>query len=441
MLVLAVGVLLVTVILTVAMRDRHGAGLAAMALALAALLPAGGYTPVFVILAAFIGATGVLTRRNAWRTGPTATRALSVVGTVLVAVLVANSVQQGALTEAIHELTVDRATGSATADRPNLYVVLLDGYPGDDAAKLQPTFDADQFPDALTARGFEVQRHSRSNYLRTAHTLASMFSMRLLHGEPTEDELRPLLNEGAALDVLASHGYDITAISSGFSPLDIRSADAVVGSAAPSELEIALFRYTGLGAVVGAAAPDAFASIQRMRIEDTFALLRQAATGPRTDHPRFVFAHVPAPHGPWVFHADGAPRTEGLGAFYSDRPEHRHISRPEALDRVYEQAEHVSVLTLAAVDEVILRDPSAVIVLFSDHGPGTGFWPTDPLGSDLDERSSNFLAVRYPGAQEVFPPGTTPVNIFPRLFNRSLATAIEVQPDLSALAAVRIAGR
>src|SRR4029079_1139173 len=49
------------------------------------------------------------------------------------------------------------------------------GYPGDDAAELEPSFDADAFPEALAERGFDVQRHSRSNYLLTALTLASMF--------------------------------------------------------------------------------------------------------------------------------------------------------------------------------------------------------------------------------------------------------------------------
>ncbi len=32
---------------------------------------------------------------------------------------------------------------------PDIYVILLDGYPGDDAAELEPSFDANAFPEAL----------------------------------------------------------------------------------------------------------------------------------------------------------------------------------------------------------------------------------------------------------------------------------------------------
>ena len=56
--------------------------------------------------------------------------------------------------------------------------------PADDAAELDPSFDADAFPDALEERGFDVQRHSRSNYLLTRLTLATMFGNDHVAEEP-----------------------------------------------------------------------------------------------------------------------------------------------------------------------------------------------------------------------------------------------------------------
>src|SRR4029079_14463170 len=82
---------------------------------------------------------------------------------------------------------------------PDIYVILRDGYPGDDAAELDPLFDADAFPDALEDRGFDVQRHSRSNYLLTRLTLATMFgndhvaddpALVRSHGPPAADNRR-----------------------------------------------------------------------------------------------------------------------------------------------------------------------------------------------------------------------------------------------------------
>jgi hypothetical protein len=67
--------------------------------------------------------------------------------------------------------------------------------------------------------------------------------------------------------------------------------------------------------------------------------------------------------------------------------------------------------------------------VLSDHGSGIGFDVHDTLHSDLEERTSNLLAVRAPGRPDVLPAGTTPVNVLPRLFNAYFGTQLPLQPD------------
>jgi hypothetical protein len=48
------------------------------------------------------------------------------------------------------------AAPAAAADAPDVYVLLLDAYPGREASRQEPSFDAGRVPDALRARGFDV---------------------------------------------------------------------------------------------------------------------------------------------------------------------------------------------------------------------------------------------------------------------------------------------
>ena len=78
-----------------------------------------------------------------------------------------------------------------------------------------------------------------------------------------------------------------------------------------------------------------------------------------------------------------------------------------------------------------------MVVVFSDHGPGIDCHGADLSSSDLNVRTSNLIAVRSPDKVLTLPPGTTPVNLFPLLFNRYLGTQIPTVEDRSYASARR----
>lgn len=232
-----------------------------------------------------------------------------------------------------------------------------------------------------------------------------------------------------ALRALEGAGYDTIAISSGFASVDLDSVDRLVSPPQPTELEVILLRSTITGLVLDRRFPDLLAGLQRDRIRATVQALADVAR-PR-GAPQFVFAHVPAPHGPWVIRGDGSVQQTGLGAFYTDTPVHAGLDRNEAIRRSFAQTRAVAGLAIEVVDRILARDDrDQVIVVFSDHGPGFDLDLQKPM-LGVAERSSNLLAVKMSGRPSGFTDGTTPVNVFPYLLNAYLGTKFPTRPDVT----------
>ena len=67
---------------------------------------------------------------------------------------------------------------AAPAGVPDMFVYLVDGYPGATASAQAPWFDATAFPAALSERGFTVHDDSRTNYLLTRLVIPTMLEGR-----------------------------------------------------------------------------------------------------------------------------------------------------------------------------------------------------------------------------------------------------------------------
>jgi hypothetical protein len=380
-------------------------------------------------LCGFAGLLVVVARMSTVRDRATITRAASAVASIFLLVSVGTSLP--VVTPIVwHDATADLGPAGPAASGPNMYAILLDGYPGAIAAQsLDPSWDRDRFPVALRSRGFQVVDGSRSNYVRTALTLASMFSMR--HLTPA-DEARPsalrwMVDGGEALRKLHAGGYEITSVSSGFAPVDIHVADRRYVPSQLDELEVSLLRSTNAGTLVTRLFPDLPSAQQRTRVEAIFTAIEAEAE--RAGPARFVFAHVPAPHGPFVFHEDGSPRTEGLPTFYGDAPRLRGTTRQETIERCLEQATYIGDRAIAAIDRIVEADPEAVVVVFSDHGPGIDYEVSDPFGSGMNERTSNIMAVRSVDGAVTLADDATPINLLPAVFNAYLGESIARLPD------------
>jgi len=439
LLIATVAVLALTLLVAALLRDRDRAGIIASAIALILLTSDDRAAVVLGLAALLIFVEGLVHRGRPVRSIRIASRAMSVVALILLLAIGIDLAQRGAWQAAAGDVVPAPLPprGQASGSQPDIYVILLDAYPGDRVAARGTSFDPDAFPLALGERGFDVVRDAHSNYLLTPLTLGSMLSMRHLADIPALDPPHPsrtvdlrrlagVLASAPAFALAREAGYEVTLLDGGFAHARPGGADHVIEHPGLQELELVEIGNTRVSDILDAVAPGTMPGVVRYGIERTLDTTASIAD----DHsgaPRLVFAHVPAPHPPWVYDADGEPRNPSTVSFAGEPG----LSIQDELDVGFAQAAHIADLTTAMIDRIIAasaRPP--VIVVFSDHGPAAGFSTITPLASDLEVRASSFMAAVTPGHEGLFADvRPTPVNVFGTLFDAYLGAHIEHQPD------------
>lgn len=349
----------------------------------------------------------------------------------------------GVIARAIANETALRqpVTADASPSDPDIYMILLDGHARADILTEHFGIDGGSFVAALESRGFDVAPRSRANYTITAETLASMLNMAhlpdiprmagLLDGSRAAmrgQVLRDVINDNEVFTLLRSHGYRIEAVSSGWEEVAMREVERFVDTGELNEYEVGMLRRTTLGDLLQIVAPDAVSAQYRSRIQGALDAVVEEVDRP-PDRPVFLFSHVPAPHPPWVFRADGSPRTiTDLEAIYSDTTASTGLTLEE-LRRAYgEQVIDIDRRLVATLDELELsiaqRGRPAVVIVWSDHGS----W-VDADGGDIRLRFKNVLAVRATDRELEIDPDITMVNLFGTLFAQLFGTPYEAQAD------------
>ena len=328
------------------------------------------------------------------------------------------------------------ATGSeasamaAPADAPDIYLILLDAYPRSDALLQDVGLDNSPFLAEMTELGFDVAHNSRSNYTRTAMTLASMFNGRsiddLLPNPPNDEAgqaraLTKLINDGAALDVARSRGYEIVSLPSAVSWLSLYSADRLLQPPSMTEFELTLTEQGFISRIAPEARREFFLQQHRERTLWTFDTLSQLPTEPSAK-PRLVFAHVLMPHAPIAFGASGEPVVvDGCVWTLCDVPNPMTEAFRSAYAGQIQYLDGLVELTAKRIIDRSSRPP--VVVFFSDHG--------SRLSGSFDSMFDNLLLSYTPGMSEVLPDGSTPVTLLPRLMNAYLGTHESLAADES----------
>lgn len=326
------------------------------------------------------------------------------------------------------------AGSSGQEEAPDIYAILLDGYPRADVLEYAFGIDNSAFLDALADRGFDVSTLGHSDYLWTHVSVPSALNMAYIEQipglrevvdeeVPQQPALRHAVTENTVFDFVRDRGYDTVAIASGFEQVTARQADVFVDSGQMTEFEVSLLASTFAGDALALLAPDLASSQHRDRILDGLAALPEIARA-HDRPPALVFAHVPAPHQPAVFGADGEPVAVPIGEdFYADSPMERDEDPAEFRERYRQQLPYLNERILATIDGIVSssRVPP-VIVLFADHGSAsrTDWNATSPVTADpaiVLERTGTLFAALTPGREDVYPEEVSPVDLFRLLFD------------------------
>lgn len=319
--------------------------------------------------------------------------------------------------------------GSNLGEPPDIYYIILDGYARQDILRRYYDRDNEQFLHALEERGFYVARRSHSNYCQTYLSLSSSLNSTYLDevarrmGRHSGDRapLREMIAHNRAAAFLRARGYSFVAFSSGYTGTEIPEADVYLEPpGAISEFGRLLRDSTPLPTLDEALGRgDLRYRAHRERIVFTLGELRRAAEGHR---PAFVFAHVFAPHPPFVFGPNGEAR--GMDKEFStwDGGPFEGDGEAEYVRGYRDQLQFLNSLVLTAVDGILASGRPAIIVLQGDHGPALHWEHANLARSDPRERFSILNAYYFPDRHygRLYPE-INPVNTFRIIFTQYFA--------------------
>lgn len=353
-----------------------------------------------------------------------------------------------------------RPEGQAGGKLPDIYYIILDGYARDDVLLEKFQFDNSGFLEALRQRGFFIAEQSRSNYSQTVLSLSSSLNTTYIGDllpdlDPGSEDRKPLVEKmkhSSVRTFLESNGYRTVAFETGYSSTQIKDGDRyiTVDLSLDKGLQASRFGLTltpfeslilesSLGRVifdlhileklgVPSTVLDTGYRLHRARVLTTLHGLKSL---PDMEGPLFVFAHVIAPHPPFVFgsHGELVPQE---GPFSIQDGDRFPGERETYLHRYTGQVRFLNEQLLQVVDRLLAgEEPTPVILMQADHGSGVDLVWEDPGSSDLEERLSIFNAYLIPGVDEdLLYDSITPVNSFrvvlSTLFNADLSLLEDV---------------
>jgi hypothetical protein len=339
------------------------------------------------------------------------------------------------------EKTAARALAKLTRGehQPDIYYIIMDGFARGDVLKELFAFDLEPFLRKLESKGFVVARESRSNYCQTPLSLSS--SLNGIHHKEAADEAaasalpdNSMFSENAVVSSLRPLGYKFVTFASGFDFTDYPKADAYMS---PFE------SYTAFHRLLLESVPVR-RFVHRRSMDDSYALTRERTVFlcenlpevAKMREPTFTFAHILAPHPPFVFGENGEDVSRRDLKYYLNDGSIYQSYYGDANSYVRGYRQEVAYLTKVvekAIAGILENSPEPpIIVLQSDHGSGLRLDMTSAEKTDHHERMSILNAFYLPdGKREGLRQDMTPVNTFRMIFNNYFGTQLPFLADES----------
>ena len=317
---------------------------------------------------------------------------------------------------------------------PDIYYIILDGYPGKTSLKNIIGYDNQEFIDNLDKEGFFIQEKSYVNYQHTFLSIPSILNMKYLNDiagdlNATNNQALPyeMGSNNQVMNFIKSQGYTTVSFDSGWGfTRDMKSVDLKLcgdNKIFNSEFMITLVKNSMLNPIyVKIFETDKAEGI--LCIFDELPKIKE-----RTDQPVFVFAHIFSPHPPHIFGANGEIRNlKNLDP---------HLETMDNLDKeaFTNQLIFINKKITAVVNQLLDSENQPVIIIQSDHGTaflfeGNGNNWINPTDEMIKERTDSINFIFLPkNTTNIFSESITPVNTFPILFNHYFGTDFKILED------------
>ncbi len=349
---------------------------------------------------------------------------------------------------------LDKKTSTASSAMPDIYVVIQDAYAFNDTLKRLFSYDNGPFLDDLRAKGFFVAEDSRSFYSQTMLSISSTMNLNYFQEDVRVPHTRFIDRRPAAnyylrprlFKFLKDQGYDMTVLTTGyrvdptFNPkvMDIRAPNFEATVAMHLMVRTPVYRI--LDSIFGNRRTFLNPYYSRYQtVQKEYGDLRAAAEK-QSDMPKFVYAHVLAPHPPFVFSADGGfadynyhvPFSYTDGAFHA----YSHLF-PKGWEDFYRQAYIAQLRYVNAELEQFINLVQAqkdgrpkVIIIQGDHGSRMEEYFESAEHSDIQEVFGILNLIYFSdGDYAHLTKDIGPVNVMRAMIDKYFGIALPLLPE------------
>ena len=275
---------------------------------------------------------------------------------------------------------------------PDIYYIVLDAYANSSVLKEVFNYDNSDFEGYLEKKGFFVAKNSRSNYMMTFLSLASILNMDYINflrdelGVSSINKVIPLemINNSKVLGYLKDKGYNTINIKSGWGITNLLDK---YNLNLPENKYIDDFTITFFQTTIFRILYNRIDSDIRNTVLGQFKIISDFN---ETKVPKFIFSHIVSPHPPYVFDSNGQKVNSDIklnNDFNQDKIKY------------IEQLKFITKKTKELVDVILNKSKKSIIVIQSDHGSSIlsrNDW-RDPSTEFIVERSKTLNAILLNG--------------------------------------------
>ncbi|MBI4033829.1 hypothetical protein HY379_02400 [Candidatus Saccharibacteria bacterium] len=357
--------------------------------------------------------------------------------------------------------TITPASGKTSLGKPDIYYLVFDRYSSPEALKENFSFDNSDIVSFLDSQGFVTRQNAFSNYPFTMSSISSTLAMNYFPQLEKQfgsagrwqsaTPYRSVLNDPPIAQVLSGQGYSYNQVSSWWdftrvgikadqSPSQSYRLRVLNKSFYLSDLQrdivfksvLSPWLKKGLTISDKAALKYDLDRNPAENFEAQMASLKNIASRSDKSRPQFTFAHVLAPHPPYIFDENG------------NLPAYDHESNDNGVDEAVKYTKELTYINKRIkdlVDSIRQSSPEAIILLQPDEGP----YPKQFRGKLTPDRFYDPLELPQKQMRQKFGimasyymPGLEPeevktmdssVNLFRFVLNKYLGYELELLPN------------
>lgn len=322
-----------------------------------------------------------------------------------------------------------------TKIKPDIYYIILDRYGNKEALSIFAKYDNSDFIKWLEGKDFVVASKSKSNYLKTAQSLASSLNFKYINYLTNElgaksDNLLPLyslIKENELYKILKKNGYKIIHLGSWWETTRRNENADINFNIYPydlSEFTSMIYETSWLLFFI-----DVKKSKRKISWRRINSQIDELAEIPKIKEPTYTFAHLMLPHPPFVF--------DRIGNYKSIEEESKKSYEENYLDQLI----YINSQLKKLINKLISKsEHPPIIILQGDEGPfpynyrinGKDFIWKNATESELKQKMGIINAFYLPNIENKIVYDTiTPVNTFRLVFNSYFHTNFKILHDKS----------